>query len=372
MNDSLRATLRAKLDDVDAPAGDPTKAIESGRRQRRRRYGAVVAVASTTVMAIGLVTLEPGSETPNRQRVAKPSSYVTVAAFDATHGIRAFADPAQDGLVHLGDRSYPKTDMDYLDTDASATPHGVVFFDRDQKPRLLSPDGRVVPLGDGPRSATKGFHPSSKFDPARPYVAWTEHHSDRVTVVLYDLKARSPVATRDIGCSPTTCTKVKVDSLDHGVVFVRTAKGTFVWRLDGSWTQLGGPKLRVADVRGGTLLYAGEAPTLKTDDWRYVPGAIDAQLTFDGKNVLYWSNELKPTTQSGRAIRLNAGSKDAGWYTLDTDGSILVASTTRARSESNMLLEAAVFDCEVPSGSCTKIGQISTEGGDPMFIGDDM
>ena len=31
-----------------------------------------------------------------------------------------------------------------------------------------------------------------------------------------------------------------------------------------------------------------------------------------------------------------------------------------------------VYDCEVPSGTCEELGPLDPEGGDPMFIGNDM
>ena len=181
------------------------------------------------------------------------------------------------------------------------------------------------------------------------------------------------MSTHDVPCSLKDCTKIKVDGLDGGVAFVRAPEGTFIWTVDGNgWTQLGGPKLRVADVRNGTILWADQAPTMPHGAWRFVEGKIDAQLTFDGKNILYWSNRLAPTTPGDRTIQLSAGAKNSGWYTIDTDGSVLVAVETNEQSQPSSVVKADVFDCEIPSGACTKIGAISTDSGDPEFIGDDM
>jgi hypothetical protein len=37
-----------------------------------------------------------------------------------------------------------------------------------------------------------------------------------------------------------------------------------------------------------------------------------------------------------------------------------------------MFDRADVYDCAVPAGSCAPIGEVATESGDPMFIGNDM
>ncbi len=374
MSTDLREILASHLDDIVPPAGDLAAATRRGRTIRRRRRGGLLAASALTVAAVALMAVQVVHDdgTPGRSDPTGPA-YRTVAAFDVANGLRAFADPAPDGLINLGDKSYTKKDMDYLDTDASATPYGMVFFDKDQKPRMLGHDGKVVELGDGPPTPVKGFHPSSKIDSQRPWVTWTENHGTFVRVVVYDLSGRSVVSTRELACTGKTCATFKVDGLDGGDAFVRTPEGTFIWQVDDNvWTQLGGPKLRVADVRHGTILWADAAPTMAPSGWRYVKGAIDAQLTYDGKNILYWSNRLEPIAPGGRAIQLDAGSRTDGWYTIDTDGSVLVAVTTKKQTMTNPVLKADVFDCEIPSGACTKIGAIATESGDPMFIGDDM
>ena len=98
-------------------------------------------------------------------------------------------------------------------------------------------------------------------------------------------------------------------------------------------------------------------------------GAVDAQLTFDGGHVLSWSSRLEPTVQGDDPILLDVGSAKGedglGFYNIDTDGSILLAYTTD-------YLRFTVYDCVVPSGKCTEIGRLRPEGGDPMFLGNDM
>jgi hypothetical protein len=102
-----------------------------------------------------------------------------------------------------------------------------------------------------------------------------------------------------------------------------------------------------------------------------VKGAIDAQLTFDGRHVLYWSSHLEPTTPGDAPIDLEVGQARKpggyvdGFFAVDTDGSILVAHAKRYP-------DFTVYDCEVPSGACTELGPLTPTGGDPMFIGVDM
>ena len=110
------------------------------------------------------------------------------------------------------------------------------------------------------------------------------------------------------------------------------------------------------------LLYDGPAPDgPAAAAYRLVPGAIDAQLTYDGAHILYWSNKLEPT-DGGKPIVLD---QKATFFAIDTDGSILAAAFAKGGG-------AIVYDCEVPSGACTDLGPMTTRGGDPMFIGVDM
>ena len=125
----------------------------------------------------------------------------------------------------------------------------------------------------------------------------------------------------------------------------------------------------MADVRNGVILYDGPAPDgAAAASYRLVKGAIDAQLTYDGKYVLYWSSRLEPTG-GGRPILLDQGDTGRGpaygWWAVDTDGSVLTAVPGRGN-------RSTVYDCALPSGHCTELGPLSTLHGDPMFIGVDM
>ena len=57
--------------------------------------------------------------------------------------------------------------------------------------------------------------------------------------------------------------------------------------------------------------------------------------------------------------------KGAGWFTFDTDGSVLAAVGGGDQ-------HSTVYDCQLPSGACERIGSVTTKSGDPMFIGNDM
>jgi hypothetical protein len=365
MTETLRESITSHLNELAPPPGDLSAVTVKGRRVRLRRNGRKALALAAGVVAIGFVATQLAGGG------AKPKHYPSVAAFNVAHGLRAYASPDTNGMIHLGDHSYPAKGLGYLDTDATATPYGVLFFAHDQTPRLLADDGQVVRLGAGPTSPTRNFEPSSTMEAASPLVAWTENDGGSAEVVIFDLQRSAVVATRAVPCDGAACDTVKVDGLDHGVAFVRTSAGTFMWRhSENSWTQLGGPKLRVADVRNRTILYSGTAPTLALNSWRYVKGAVDAELTFDGANVLDWSNTLKPTSPGGHTITLGVGGKgELAFFTFDTDGSVLVAVD---KNPSNPDVPSDVFDCDIPSGHCTKIGMLPTRSGDPIFIGNDM
>jgi hypothetical protein len=100
-----------------------------------------------------------------------------------------------------------------------------------------------------------------------------------------------------------------------------------------------------------------------------VQGPVDAQLTFDGQHVLSWSSVLEPVLEGEEPIRLEVGPKQRGalgFWTIDTDGSVLVAALD------GKYPHYLVSDCEVPSGVCVDVGPLKPRGGDPAFIGNDM
>lgn len=365
----LRVTLEERLSSVEPPAGDVERAQRAGRAiRRRRRSGTVLgAAAAVTVIAVA-ASLLTGTGTGSRGQDGQ--EYASLGPLDLSGGARAYADPGS--TIFLGGRSFPVNDLDYLDTDAVATGYGIVFFD-DGRPMLLDESGEVSALVDGPVESPRGFHPTAKADSTAPLLAWATLRDGTATVTVRDMESGADVAETRLECG--TCDELVVDAIDGGVVFVRTGEGTRTWdSATGEWSDFAGPRTRVADVRNGVVLYDGPAPSpapASADRWRLVKGAIDAQLTFDGRHVLYWSSRLEPTEPRGTPIELEVARPQGkeyvnAFWAVDTDGSILVAAGAK-RGQGY-----TVYDCELPSGDCTELGPLRARSGDPMFIGTDM
>ncbi len=364
----LARGLEAELSALPVPPGDLDRAIREGTSRRRRRRVGIVAAASTVVLlAGGLGMALLGGEDPGGARVLDPAG---VGPFDVSGGLRAYADPGVS--LHLGDQTFPAEGLGALDTDASATDLGVVHT-VSGRPYLLGPDGTSRPLVEGTVDDASSFHPGSRADRAGTTVVVATLSGDEATLHLVDLRDLSTVATRTLECGGG-CEELRLDALDGGRVFLRGRDGAAVWDTrDDSWTPFG-ERTRVADVRNGVVLHDGPpAPELDGLGLRQVAGAIDSQLTFDGGHVLAWSSRLEPTTPGGEPILLERGAGGAdradkgalGFWTIDSDGSVLLALSRRYPRYD-------VLDCEVPSGRCEKIGTLETTGGDPAFMGNDM
>lgn len=365
MNTSeLREVLTEQLETVTPPPGDLTRAVRDGRGIRRRRQGVVgaVTVVALVVVGVGGYAALTG---PVERGADVGRDFAGVGELDFSGGLRAYADPGS--TIHLGGRSFDAADLAFLDTDAAATPYGVVFFDAG-RPYLLEESCESVPLVDGPVDSDPDFHPTAQADAVEPLVAWATLRDGVATMTVRDVSTREDVATRGFDCGDG-CDDLVIDGLDEGVVFVRTSEGTSTWdtRTD-ELSRYAPPATRVADVRGGVVVYDGPPPTTG-DRWRAVKGPVDAQLTFDGEHLLDWSSRLEPTAPGGEPITLEIGSAGAdeglGFYTIDTDGPVLVAYATQYP-------RFTVYDCEVVSGRCAELGPLETTGGDPMFIGNDM
>lgn len=367
--DELRVGLAAHLDSVPPPEGD-LEAIRRRARARRTRRVAGPALLGAAAVAAGAVILAP----PGPSAGPDDTSAGVVAAegpLDLSHGLRAYASPSE--RLYLGGTSIPLTpDIGYLDTDAVATPYGLLYTDPQGQVQLIGESGTSEPL-TGPSPTPSDWHPTIKADPVRGVAAWATIDGDDVTVTAYDLEKRSAIARTDVTCgivhpdagnaSKDDCAAFVIDAVDSGAVFLRGPDGTKVWNYDtGEWFGFAGPKTRIADVRNKVVLFDGPAPTGLMNGWTFVPGKIDAQLTLDGKHVLYWSDALEPVQPGGDTLRLDLPVK-ATFFTIDTDGSVLAATVNDPVS---------VFDCDIPSGACEKIGEMSAPHGDPMFIGDDM
>jgi hypothetical protein len=361
MTIDLRDLLEERIEAMPPAGGDLDRARSAGRRIRRRRRAAVGSVTAALVLAGGTaaVVLDGG---PQGDDVASDwTGYPSLGALDFSEGLRAYGDAT---FVSIGGRRVPAEDLEWLDTDAAATPYGIVFYD-DGRPVLLEESGDFTALVEGPVDRVSDFHPTVKADGSEPVVAWSTQHDGRVTISVYDLAAGEVVASVEPDCG--RCGDLVIDGIDQGVVFVRTDSGTRTWDLStGEWADFAGPETRVADVRNGVVLYDGPVPT-DPGEWRLVAGAIDSQLSYDGSHVLSWSSTLEPTTPGGEPVVLEQGPAGGGlgFWTFDTDGSVLVMTAKRYP-------EFTAYDCVLPSGACEKIGELESTGGDPMFIGNDM
>ena len=380
LEDGLTRTVADQVSKVPVPPPDLAGIRRRGRARRRPRMVgmvAAVAMASYGAFLIGQAIDKPDGQEATQGQDLQPQRFDPVGSLNYAHGLRAFASPDEDGDLSLGGRLFAQEDMGYLDTDATATPHGLVFFDRAQQAHLLREDGTDATLAPAPTGSVEHFRASSKADARLPLVAFTQPGDDGVQVLLHDLDTGRTVDTAQVPCSESDCQDVVVDGLDDGLVFVRTSEGTYVWNPDASgddnWTLLGEGMFRVADVRNHRILWAYAAPSPAPDSpvaaWNFTEGEIDAQLSFDGEHVLSWSRTLQPTTPDGTTITLAV--EDAQWFTFDTDGSVLAAAS-RGQTGPTGVGVGIFYDCEIPSGTCTEIGTVTTQSGDPVFIGNDM
>jgi hypothetical protein len=376
----LRRELTAHLGTVTPPPGDLDAVRRRGRTMRTRRVVGPGLLAAAAV-GVGALVLSQTGPAPGGDGTGASGPIAASGRLDLSHGLRAYASPSE--RLHLGGTSIELTpDISYLDTDAAATPYGLLYTDPQGRIQLIGESGTSEAL-TGQSDTPRDWHPTIKADPARSEAVWATLDGDDVTLTVYDLAKRAAIARTDVTCglqhpsaggSADDCADFVIDAVDSGSVFLRGPDGTKVWDYDtGEWFSLAGPKTRVADARSKVVLFTGPAPTESMDGWRYVPGKIDAQLTLDGKHVLYWSSTLQPTSPGGDPIVLEEGPSNGeglAWWTVDTDGSILVAV---AQSNGKMYTgDNLVYDCEVPSGRCTSLGSLKTPSGDPMFMGDDM
>lgn len=357
----LSDLLAERIDEFPVPPADLDAARATGRRiRRRRRTTAAAGGAAVALAAAGLVLTGTGGD----GGTVRDPSYASVGPLDLSEGARAYADPGV--TLHLGGRAFPYAEMTWLDTDATATQEGIVFFDAG-RPMLLDAKGEVSRLVDGPLDAPDGFHPTAKVDSAGRLVAWATLRDGTATISVRDLGTGDDLGSTTVDCG--ACGDLVIDGIDQGAVFVRDGAGTRTWTWgDDRWRDFAGPKTRVADARGGVVLYQGPPPT-EPGEWRIVAGAIDAQLTLDGRYVLYWSSTLQPTIPGDAPVVLPVGppamGDSFGWYAVDTDGSILVATGTDYP-------DFTVYDCEVGAPQCDEVGRLEPTGGDPQFIGSDM
>ena len=360
---ALAAAIEGRLDPGAPPAGDLHEVVRVGTRRRRVRRGAVAA-GTVTALALGSFTVADRLAGINDSHTVV--DYPSLGQLDFDGGVRAYADPGQE--VHLGGRTFDASDMEFLDTDAVVTPYGMVFYD-DGRPMLLGEDGETRALVEGPVESNGEFHPTAKADSVRPLVAFATLRDGVATITVRDMATGEDTGTLDVECGE--CGSLVIDGLDDGVVLYRTGDATMYWAGGGSApVAFAGAKTRVADVRNHVLLHDGPAPTSPVSDrYRMIPAAIDAQLTLDGRYILYWSSRLEPTRSGEDPVVLEQGPTKRfalGFWNIDSDGSVLVAAVDGSYPD------FTIYDCEVPSGACAAVGPLSPTGGDPQFIGTDM
>ncbi len=360
---NLTDGLTEHLQSITPPPPDLDRVVHDGRRRRRTRRSAQAAAA---LLAVGVIAGAALVVRGGDEVVSEPP-LLSTGPMDLSHGLRAYADPGR--VVVLGGRAIKGDELTpggmlYLDTDAVATSRGIVYF-RQGRPWLLGGGGKSRPLWADKTDDPRGWHPTAKVDSRSDDVAFAVRSGDEVRLAVFDLAADDAVSI-PLDCEADAgCADLVVDAIDSGTVFVRTEEGTFRWdyaeRAQDGLLPFAGPTTRVADVRSRTVLYDGPRPTVTLPGWTYVPGAIDAQLTLDGRNILYWSPVLK-SVGNGEPVVLQLPDS-AQFFNVDTDGSILAATTEDP---------TRFFDCEVPSGACEEIGKLQMTGGDPQFIGNDM
>jgi len=365
MTIDLRDLIEERINAVPPAAGDIDRVRSAGRRIRRRRRTGVASVATALVLAGGTwAVIAEDDPMPGEDMAPDRTSFASLGALDFSEGVRAYGDPGK--FVSLGGRKIPAEDLEWLDTDAVATVSGIVFFD-DGRPMLLDGSGDYTELVKGPLDQAPGFHPTAKAEAAEPVVAWATLRDGQATITVRNLATGEDVANVRPDCD--RCSDLVIDGIDGGVVFVRDSAGTRTWdSATGEWSDFAGSETRVADVRNGVVLYTGPVPT-DPGEWSLVAGAVDSQLSYDGGHVLSWSSTLEPTTPDRAQIVLERGpavGDGPGWWTFDTDGSVLVATGK------NYGGDYTVYDCVLPAGACEEIGALAPNGGDPMFIGNDM
>ncbi|MBF4766483.1 hypothetical protein ISU10_01725 [Nocardioides agariphilus] len=360
LDTQLRDLLDERLEAVAPPGGNMGSAVARGRVLRRRRRlltGGAGAAALVAVAAVGAALMTGSGGGPRPDTAVEP-----LGQMDFSHGLQAYGDPGY--TLHIGGRTVDASGLEWLDTDAVATEQGVVYYARGDL-LLVQEDGTTKTLDKGARTPGR-FRPTAKADASEPLVAYALEQDDAVVLKVIDTARDKVVASRVLDCG--SCRGLVIDGIDSGAVFVRDADGTSIWRYGDSdeLVPFAGSKTRVADVRSGTVLYDGPAPdTAESSSWHLVRGAIDAQLTYDGKYVLYWSSTLEPTDPSGSPVVLEQPpGKRSGFWSIDTDGTVLVAAPDKNGF--------TIYDCEVPAGACEELGPLDPKGGDPMFIGNDM
>jgi len=358
----VEETLERKLADVAVPRVDVGGVRRTGRGRFWARVGGSAAAMLAGAGAVSALVLGTAGEP---DRAAEPAAVAPIYFGD---GLRAVYNP-NTGLVHLGAQIFPLDDVRDLDTSASVTPFGLVFFGPDQSMRLLPDDGRVRTMVAGP-ARPDAFTPSVRYDAARGIVAWLTKGNDRVSLSVYEFGARPRLlGSYPVPCSGDECSNLTVAGVDQALVFVRGDNGTrAIDPLVGKaadWTNVTDGE--VTDVRNRVISsYEDEPGPLPAgfveEGWRVVAAQTpDSLLTFDGGLELSSTTTLASTAVGGMPVSLDIPPAEGEVFlNLDSDGSILVA-----RSEADV---DVFWDCQV-TGECLELGRLEGAEGDPVFIG---
>jgi len=287
-------------------------------------------------------------------------------------GLRGWFNP-DDNQVHLGGQRFDIGNVPGLDTSASVTPHGLVYFGADQDVRLLTADGSVDQLTPALDDPDVDFYPTVKFDAKRPLAAWLTGAEDGQTLTVYRFGDDAGVVG-SFPAAPCNCDDLRMAGVDQGLVFVRGGGTTMVLDpfagADAEWSPVANAE--VADVRNRVLLVEGRPPEAVMPggplrgNWRFASAqGPESLLTFDGAHELYWSSTLRATTPGAPALELELPpGKGTEFVNMDSDGSVLVARMLNSGE--------TWFDCDVESEVCTEFDRSNIQSGDPGFIGNDM
>ena len=358
----LRVALEHGIGQVTPPPPDLAGVHRRRRRTQAQRAGVGLLVAASLV--VGALAL--ARHTPDVDDRSDRFGFADQGPLSLARGARAWAVDGK--VLHVGGNTYPWPSSIGLDTRAVATELGLVFPDGRGRPQLLGRDGEVTALDESPADAVADLRSPIQVDPATSRIAYATSHDGVVTVKVLDLSSGDVVASTPLPCAGG-CRDVTVDAFDSGRVFVSTADGTTTWRVgepSDTLVSFAAKGTTVVDARNKVLLYHGRESPRPLDGWTYAKGATDDQLTLDGSHVLAWSSVLRSTDGSA-PVRLDQGAPGPRgpltFWSLDSDGSVLVATVARRYPTFDM------YDCAVPSGSCTYLGREAS--GDPVFIGND-
>ena len=198
MTDKLANGITAAIEREAAAVTPPVMDLDAvrrrGNRRRLTRAGVTAALVLTVVGGGYGVVSQLGDQERDKAKDAAPP--FAPAAMDFSAGARAYYDP-DNSEMYLGGKRFPLSSVYGLDTDATVSSGGVVYFMSDQQPRLLQADGTVVDLASAPASPDSNFNPSATAEPGGNQVAWLTKGGDGVRLGLSDVTT-AETTTRDL------------------------------------------------------------------------------------------------------------------------------------------------------------------------------